>query len=144
MDLNKWNVREFKIEDDTGDSAFILYRPLTQGWRTRHLEVSLKIQRSFSVLQDQQEQLKGEGDTLSDDSIGEIISAQSETQGLLMSYQKDMLMDLVVGCRDLTIDGEEPTKEVLVGAIISMEDIAASLCAHIAEEGNVSDEEGKS
>ena len=142
MELNKWNVREFKIEDEDGDHAFILYRPITQGWRTRHLEVSLKIQRSFSTLTQQRESVSG-SESLTEEQIEGIVKAQSETQRLLSGYQEELLTDLVVGCRGLTIDGIEPEQKALVQALIGMEDIAISLCSHIAEEGSVSEDEGK-
>ena len=55
----------------------------------------------------------------------------------------DMLSALVVGSRDLTIDGEVPTHQQLVDLMIKLEDPAMELMNHILEEGRVDDEAGK-
>lgn len=137
MDLNKWNVREFKLEDPDGDVAFILYRPITHGWRTRHLELSLGIQRTIGSLS------PGDGEPSPED-IDAIVASQQDANRLLTQFRSEVLSDLIVGCRDLTINDEVPSRDDLVEALMLMEDLATDLCAHIIEEGSVSEEEGKS
>ena len=143
MELSKWNVREFKIESGDGEYAYILYRPITQGWRTRHLEITLKIQKAFAELVRSRDALKG-ADDVSDDEIQSVVLAQQETQDLLEGFQKGMLSDLIVGCRELTIHGKEPSREVLIETVLMMEDIVNDLCNHIADQGTLGEEEGKS
>ena len=46
MELSTWNVQEYELTDSDGEKAVILFRPLTQGWRTRHLEITLGLQRA--------------------------------------------------------------------------------------------------
>ena len=54
-----------------------------------------------------------------------------------------MISALLVGCRDLTINDEVPTREELVGVVISLEDLATDFCSHVMEEGSIGEVEGK-
>lgn len=141
MELNRWNVREFKMEDASGDAAVILFRPITHGWRTRHLELSLRIQKAVSGFS---EVTQGDPEELSEGAIEGVVASQQEANEMMSRFRADLMRDLVVGCRDLTINDEVPSRDELLEALIQLEDLAADLCLHIIEEGSVSDGEGKS
>ena len=140
MELNRWNVREFKMEDGSGDTAFILYRPITHGWRTRHLELSLRLQKCVSELS---AATQGDAEDVSEERIAEIVQSQQEANGLMSDFRANMMRDLVVGCRDLTINDESPSRDELLEALVLLEDLSIDLCAHMIQEGSVSDDEGK-
>ena len=142
MELSKWNVKEYRIADPEGNEAVILYRPITQGWRARHLESALHSQKAFADVGGTATLLEGE-DPLTDDEIASVVKIQKNAFGLLSGFQRDLLEALVIGSRDLTIDGEEPTPKELVDLMIQLEDPAMELMNHILEEGRVDDEEGK-
>ncbi len=143
MELNKWNVREFTLTDDEGSVAYISYRPITQGWRARHLEVSLRLQRAMGRVTSGAA-LVEDPESLSETQIEELVETNSEAMRALIEFQREMLLDLVVGSRELTVEGKSPTVEELVDALVVLETPAADLVKHIVEEGSISDEEGKS
>ena len=140
MELNTWNVREFRMEDASGDTAVILYRPITHGWRTRHLELSLRIQRAVSGLS---EATQGDPGDLSEVVIEGGVESQQEAHDMMSRFRMEMMRDLVVGCRDLTINDEVPSRDELLEALVQLEDLSVDLCSHIVGEGTVSEEEGK-
>jgi hypothetical protein len=140
VELNTWNVREFRMEDASGDTAVILYRPITHGWRTRHLELSLRIQKAVTGLS---EATQGDPEALSEGAIEGVVASQQEAHEMMARFRGDLMRDLVVGCRDLTINDEVPSRDELLEALVQLEDLSADLCAHIIEEGSVSEEEGK-
>ena len=73
MDLSTWNVREYKLEND-GEVGFILYRPVTHGLRTKHLELSLRLQGAVSAIEEAGE--REEGELPSDEQIEKILASQ--------------------------------------------------------------------
>ena len=120
MELNRWNVREFKMEDASGDTAVILFRPITHGWRTRHLELSLRIQKAVSGFS---EVTQGDPEELSEGAIEEVVASQQEAHEMMSRFRADLMRDLVVGCRDLTINDEVPSRDELIEALIQLEDL---------------------
>ena len=140
MDLRTWNVREYKLESGE-DVAFLLYRPITHGLRTRHLELSLRLQGAVSLLSDAQD--GEEGGAPSEEQIAAVLSSQGEASKLMGGFRAELLSALLVGCRDLTIEEKVPSREELLEVVLSMEDLASSLCSHILEEGSISEDEGK-
>ena len=142
MELSKWNVKEYRIADPEGNEAVILYRPITQGWRARHLESALHSQKAFADVGGAASMLEGE-EPLTEEEIATVVKVQKNAFNLLSDFQRDMLSALVVGSRDLTIDGEVPTPQQLVDLMIKLEDPAMELMNHILEEGKVDDEAGK-
>jgi hypothetical protein len=140
VELNKWNVREYKLEDAQGDAAFILYRPITHGWRTRHLELSLSLQRMVGDLSRASD---GQEDSMSEEDIATVVASQQEANEALARFRAELISELVVGSRDLTINGENPSRDDLVEALMMLEDLSVDLCAHIVSEGSVGDDEGK-
>ena len=58
-------------------------------------------------------------------------------------FREELLSGLVVGCRDLTLNGEAPALKELLVALLSLEDLASELCSHIIEEGSIGEDEGK-
>jgi len=144
VELSTWNVQEYEIEDGDGDKAVILFRPLTHGWRTRHLEISLNLQRAAEAAG----ALKGDsgGDEEaqpSSEQLEILLKAQSDAESSISQFRKHLFGDLVVGCRNLTINGNEPSREELVEAILMLEDLAEGLSNHILRLGQVSEDEGK-
>jgi hypothetical protein len=142
VELNKWNVREYELTDEEGEKAYILYRPMTQGWRAKHLEVSLRLQKAIGKVQGGAA-LVEDPEGLSEEQIEELVESHAEAMRSLINFQREMLLDLVTGCRELTIDGESPSPETLVDALVTLEGPAADLVRHIVQEGSVSAEEGK-
>ena len=142
MELSTWNVKEYRIADPEGNEATILYRPITQGWRARHLESSLHAQKAFADVGGAATLLEEEK-TLSEDEIASVVGAQRRAYEALVSFQREMLGALVVGCRDLTFEGEAPTPERLVEVLIQLEEPALELMNHILAEGQIGDDEGK-
>ena len=140
MELNRWNVREFKMEDASGDTAVILYRPITHGWKTRPLELSLRLQKCVSELS---AATQGDEEDASEERIAGIVQSQHEANTLMSEFRSSMMRDLVVGCRDLTINDEVPSRDELLEAFVLLEDLSIDLCAHMIQEGSVSDDEGK-
>lgn len=142
MELTKWNVQEYELTDeDGGDTAYILYRPLTQGWRTRHLEISLNLQRVGEKLSGAQA-LQGGAEPTSEQYKG-LVEAQIQAEEVLSTFRRGLFGDLVVGCRNLTINEKEPTTEELVEALLGLEDIGEALSTHILSSGQISEAEGK-
>jgi len=140
VELNRWNVREFKMEDASGDTAVILYRPITHGWRTRHLELSLRLQKCVSELA---AATQADEEDVSEERIAGIVESQQEANVLMSEFRASMMRDLIVGCRDLTINDEVPSRDELLEALIVLEDLSTDLCSHMIEEGTVSEDEGK-
>jgi len=145
VELNTWNVQEYEITDGDGDVAVILFRPLTHGWRTRHLEISLNLQRAAEVADDAQKGAEGavEGEEVSSGRIEALLKAQGEAERSISAFRESLFGDLVVGSRNLTINGEEPDRAALVQAILALEDLAEGLSAHILRHGQLSESEGK-
>ena len=142
MELSTWNVKEYRIADPQGNEAVILYRPVTQGWRARHLESALHSKKAFSDVGGAASLLEAE-EPLTDEQIETVIRVQKGALDALSSFQRSLLEALVVGSRDLTIEGEEPSPQELVDLMIKLEDPATELMNHILEEGRVDDEAGK-
>ena len=128
------------MEDTSGDAAFILYRPITHGWRTRHLELSLRLQKCVSELA---AATQGDAEDVSEERIAEIVQSQQEANVLMGEFRTSMMRDLVVGCRDLTIHDELHSRDELLEALVLLEDLSTDLCSHMIEEGTVSQDEGK-
>jgi hypothetical protein len=141
VELTRWNVQEYELTDGNGDIAYIMYRPLTQGWRTRHLEISLNLQRLAEKLTGAQG--LPEGEVPSNEQYEELVKAQMEAEGVLSEFRKDLFGDLIVGCRNLTINDKEPTRAELVQTIVSLEDLSESLSTHILSSGQISEAQGK-
>lgn len=138
MDLSTWNVREYRLESGE-DVAFLLYRPITHGLRTKHLELSLRLQGAVSSISDAQD-----GDSVpSEEQIAAVLSSQGEASKIMGRFREELLSALLVGCRDLTIGEKVPSREELLEVVLSMEDLSSSLCSHILEEGSISEDEGK-
>ena len=142
MELSTWNVKEYRIADPEGNEAIIFYRPITQGWRSRHLESSLHAQRAFSDVQGVSASIEGKED-LSEEDIVSVVAAQKKAVDALSRFQREMLGALVVGCQDLTIGGEPPSVQELVDLMVKLEEPATDLVNHIIEEGTIGDDEGK-
>ena len=142
MELSKWNVKEYRIADPEGNEAVILYRPITQGWRARHLETSLQAQKAFAKVGEASSLLEGEA-VLSEDEIQTVVSAQKGAFEAMTRFQRDMLQALVIGSRDLTINGQEPEVSALIDLMVELEEPATELMNHILEEGSISEPEGK-
>lgn len=138
MDLNTWNVREYKVESDD-EVGFILYRPITHGLRTKHLELSLRLQGAVSTLAEAD--LTGE--TPTEERIVAVLASQTEAAEIMARFREELLSGLVVGCRDLTLNDEVPTLKELLVALLSLEDLASELSSHIIEEGSIGEDEGK-
>ena len=141
MELTRWNVQEYELTDGNGDTAYITYRPLTQGWRTRHLEISLNLQKLS-------ERLTGardfpEGELPANEQYEELVKAQVDAEAVLSEFRKELFADLLVGCRNLTINDKEPTRDELVQAVNALEDLGESLSTHILSSGQISEAEGK-
>ena len=141
MELTTWNVQEYELTGDGDDKAYILYRPLTQGWRARHLKVSLRLQRAAERLVSAQNSAE---DNESDGELyGEILEAQADADRVVSEFRLGLFSDLVVGCRTLTINDKEPTRDELIQALLGIEDLGESLSAHILAAGQISEPEGK-
>lgn len=141
MELTQWNVREFNLEDASGETAFILYRPITQGWRTRHLEISLTLQKAGDRVLKQKEEAND--DSPDREALSALVESQREALEVMGRFRDSLLDDLVVGSRDLTINGQEPTREQLIETVKGIEELAEKLTLHIITEGTVSSDEGK-
>ena len=139
MDLSTWNVREYKLESGD-DVAFVLYRPITHGLRTRHLELSLRLQAAVTALGDAGGE---EGGLPDEEKIEAVLASQVEAEKIMSAFREELLTGLVVGCRDLTLNDKVPTRDELLVALLSLEDLATALCAHIIDEGTIGEEEGK-
>lgn len=141
MELTRWNVQEYELTDGDGETAYILYRPLTQGWRTRHLEISLNLQRLSERLTGARDLKEGEVPT--NEQYEELVKAQVEAEGVLSEFRKGLFADLIVGCRNLTINEKEPTRDELIQTVVALEDLSESLSTHILSSGQISEPEGK-
>jgi hypothetical protein len=140
VDLSTWNVREYKLEND-GEVGFILYRPVTHGLRTKHLELSLRLQGAVSAIEEAGE--REEGELPSDEQIEKILASQGEAQEILARFRGELISALVVGCRDLTVEEKVPSREELVEVMSSLEDLATDFCTHVMGEGSIGEDEGK-
>jgi len=141
VDLSTWNVREYKLESGE-DVAFVLYRPITHGLRTRHLELSLRLQAAVSDLGETGADAK-DGSPPDEERIEGILASQMEAEKIMSRFREELLSGLVVGCRDLTLNDKVPTRDELLVALLSLEDLATALCAHIIDEGTIGADEGK-
>ena len=139
MDLSTWNVREFKLESGD-DVAFVLYRPITHGLRTRHLELSLRLQAAVTALGEAGTE---DGGLPEEERIVAVLDSQVEAEKIMSRFREELLSGLVVGCRDLTLNDKVPTRDELLVALLSLEDLATALCAHIIDEGTIGADEGK-
>lgn len=139
MDLSTWNVREYKLESGD-DVAFVLYRPITHGLRTRHLELSLRLQAAVTALGEAGTE---DGGLPEEERIVAVLDSQVEAEKIMSRFREELLSGLVVGCRDLTLNDKVPTRDELLVALLSLEDLATALCAHIIDEGTIGADEGK-
>jgi len=139
VDLSTWNVREFKLESGD-DVAFVLYRPITHGLRTRHLELSLRLQAAVTALGEAGTE---DGGLPEEERIVAVLDSQVEAEKIMSRFREELLSGLVVGCRDLTLNDKVPTRDELLVALLSLEDLATALCAHIIDEGTIGADEGK-
>ena len=139
MDLSTWNVREYKLESGD-DVAFVLYRPITHGLRTRHLELSLRLQAAVTALGETGTE---DGGLPEEERIVAVLASQVEAEKIMSAFREELLSGLVVGCRDLTLNDEVPSRDELLVALLSLEDLATALCAHIIDEGTIGEGEGK-
>ena len=74
---------------------------------------------------------------------GEILEAQADADRVVSEFRLGLFSDLVVGCRNLTINDKEPTRDELIQALLGIEDLGESLAAHILAAGQISEPEGK-
>jgi len=139
VDLSTWNVREYKLESGD-DVAFVLYRPITHGLRTRHLELSLRLQAAVTALGEAGTE---DGGLPEEERIVAVLDSQVEAEKIMSRFREELLSGLVVGCRDLTLNDKVPTRDELLVALLSLEDLATALCAHIIDEGTIGADEGK-
>lgn len=102
--------------------------------------MSLRIQKAVSGFS---EATQGEPEELSEAAIESVVESQQEAHEMMSRFRMEMMRDLVVGCRDLTINDEVPSRDELLEALVRLEDLSVDLCAHIVGEGTVSEEEGK-
>ena len=128
------------MEDASVDTAVILYRPITHGWRTRHLELSLRLQKCVSELSAATQE---DAEYASEERIAGIVQSQHEANTLMSEFRANMMRDLVVGCRDLTINDEVPSRDELLEALLVLEDLSTDLSSHMIGEGTVDEDEGK-
>ena len=141
MELSRWNVQEYELTDAEGETAVILYRPLTQGWRARHLEISLRLQRAAARVEAAAK--GGDDGSPSEEQMEALIAAQGEASEVVLRFRQDLFSDLVVGCRNLTINDEEPSLEDLVEALLSIEELGDGLSDQMLRSGRISADEGK-
>ena len=142
MELSTWNVQEYELTDSEGDKAVILFRPLTQGWRTRHLEVTLNLQRAAEEVESLQKDLSDGPPP--PEALEAFISAQASADEVLAQFRGELFRDLIVGSKNLTIDGEIPSRDDLILALMGIESLGQDLAKHIISEGHISESEGKS
>ena len=142
MELSTWNVQEYELTDSEGDKAVILFRPLTQGWRTRHLEVTLNLQRAAEEVESLQKDLSDGPPP--PEALEAFISAQASADEVLAQFRGELFRDLIVGSKNLTIDGEVPSRDDLILALMGIESLGQDLAKHIISEGHISEAEGKS
>jgi hypothetical protein len=141
VELSTWNVQEYELTDSDGEKAVILFRPLTQGWRTRHLEITLGLQRAAEKVAELQKGVTDEPP--SKEAFKALIDAQANADEVLSQFRGELFRDLIVGSKNLTIDGEVPSRDDLILAVIGIESLGQDLAQHIISEGHVSESEGK-
>jgi|TARA_R110000824_G_scaffold137112_1_gene301150 hypothetical protein len=141
VELSTWNVQEYELTDSDGEKAVILFRPLTQGWRTRHLEITLGLQRAAEKVAELQEGVSEAPPSKED--FAALIAAQTNADEVLSQFRGELFRDLIVGSKNLTIDGEVPSRDDLILAVIGIETLGQGLAQHIISEGHVSESEGK-
>ena len=105
------------------------------------MEISLTLQKAGDRVLKQKEEAND--DSPDREALSALVESQREALEVMGRFRDSLLDDLVVGSRDLTINGQEPTREQLIETVKGIEELAEKLTLHIITEGTVSSDEGK-